>query len=132
MPRPPLFLCLVALGLAPLPARAPPGPRSSHDRTVVVRLEGDPAARRATVRVSLRLEVDELTVILEDMVPFADEVDFSKFKKDNKVLDFYGEFTRLYAPVFAKNLQASLDGKPIEFACVKRAHTVKDEEGRQF
>jgi ABC-type nickel/cobalt efflux system permease component RcnA len=107
-------------------------PRSSHDRTVAVYVGCALDEGRLTVHVAYRLEVDELTVILEDMVPFADEVDFSKFKKDNKVLDFYGEFTRLYAPVFAKNLQASLDGKPIAFTCVKRAHTLKDEEGRHL
>jgi nickel/cobalt exporter len=114
------------------PLYAHPVPRSSHDRTVVVRVERKPASGELVLNVAYRLEVDELTVILEDMVPFADEVDFSKFKKDNRVNDFYGEFTRIYAPILARRLHASIDGKRVEFACVGRSHTLKDEQGQHL
>src|SRR5262245_24663690 len=93
-----LFLGITLCGLlAPEFAHAHPVPRSNHDRTIVVRLQREPKADQVRVTVAYRLEVDELTVILEDMRPFADEVDFAKYR--GKVDEFYGEFTRLYAPI---------------------------------
>jgi nickel/cobalt transporter (NicO) family protein len=109
-------------------AHAHPVPRSSHDRTIVVRLAPDAKGEHALVTVAYRLEVDELTVVLEDMAPFKEDVDFASFR--NKPEAFYSEFTRLYAPILARNLTAAADGKPLQFACVKRGHSLKDEEGR--
>jgi ABC-type nickel/cobalt efflux system permease component RcnA len=81
------------------------------------------------VSVAYRLEVDEWTVLNDDMPPFADEVKFADFGR-TKVDAFFGEFTRIYAPILARKLRADIDGAPLEFACVKRAHAVRDEKGQ--
>ncbi len=73
-------LCIVVFVVAPQAARAHPVPRSNHDRTVVVRIERDPHDGALVLNVAYRLEVDEYTVILEDMAPFNDEAPFNKFK----------------------------------------------------
>ena len=75
-----LGLSLITLGALCGPLSAHPVPRGNHDRTVVVRLGGDAKAGKGTVTVFYRLEVDELTVVLEDMVPFGDQVDYAKYK----------------------------------------------------
>src|SRR5579872_6140180 len=78
------------------PASAHPVPRSNHDRTIVVRLALDVRSGKVYVTVSYRLEVDELTVVLEDMAPFKDEIDLEKYRDRREA--YYGEFGRLYAP----------------------------------
>jgi ABC-type nickel/cobalt efflux system permease component RcnA len=123
------MLAIVALGWASVPASAHPVPLSSHDRTILVRLERDGTSERVSVIVAYRLEVDERTVLDDDMPPFADEVKFADFGRDR--LDaFYGEFTRIYAPIFARKLRADIDGAGLKFACVKRSHTVRDENSQ--
>jgi nickel/cobalt transporter (NicO) family protein len=110
------------------PAAAHPVPRSNHDRTIVVRLSPDVGGGKVNVTVSYRLEVDELTVVLEDMAPFKDEIDLEKYRDRRDA--YYGEFTRLYAPVLANNLSAQVDGKPLTFRCTARSHTLRDEQGQ--
>jgi nickel/cobalt exporter len=80
------------------------------------------------IEVLYRLEVDELTVVQGDMAPFADQVDFSKYR--GKADEFYTEFCRLYAPIFAANLQVKLDGRGYKFHPVRQMHTLKDEKGQ--
>src|SRR5262245_55585638 len=99
---------------------AHPVPRRSHDRTIVVRLGAD------AIVVSYRLEVDEFTVIFDDLPALGDQVDLTKLRKP---LEFYDSFTRCYAPILAANLVAKLDGRPVEFRCVKQEHTLRDEDG---
>src|SRR5262249_62190805 len=88
--------------LSTSPAEAHPVPRGDHDRTIAVRLAQDAKTGQVVVTVDYRLEVDELTVILEDMEPFKDEVDFRRFR--GKPDGFYGEFTRPYGPPPPGNL----------------------------
>jgi ABC-type nickel/cobalt efflux system permease component RcnA len=122
---------LLALVLfVPAPVRAHPVPRSNHDRTIVVRLSWDAKVDRFVVFVDYRLEVDESTVLLDDMGPFSDQVDPAKFA--NKRKEFYAEFTRLYAPILASNLDAKANGKPLKLECVERAHRLKDEQGQEL
>lgn len=123
-----LLLAAAALVCAAAPASAHPVPRSAHDRTITVRLRHDPKTEQLTVTVAYRLEVEELTVVLEDMVPFSDEVDFAKYR--NRPLDFYAEYARIYAPILAKRLDATLDGTALKFECVQKTQTLRDEEGR--
>jgi len=123
-----LAVFFVSLCLCGSTADAHPVPRSNHDRTIVVRLAPDAGGGRVMVTVEYRLEVDELTVVLEDMIPFKDEVDYSKYR--NKPKEFYAEFTRLYAPILANNLTATVDGKAVVLECVKRGHRLDDEEGK--
>jgi ABC-type nickel/cobalt efflux system permease component RcnA len=121
-------LLLATLCLVARPADAHPVPRSNHDRTIVVRLDPDAQGGKVKVTVAYRLEVDELTVVLEDMVPFADEVEVARYR--NKPEEFYAEFTRLYAPVLARNLVAAVDGKAVAFECKERTHRLRDEDGK--
>jgi ABC-type nickel/cobalt efflux system permease component RcnA len=122
------LLALAALCASAALARAHPVPRSNHDRIIVVRLERDGTSDRVTVNVEYTLEVDEWTVINDDMPPFADEVKFADFGRD-KLDAFFGEFTRIYAPILARKLRSDIDGVPLEFTCVKRKHAVRDEQG---
>ena len=65
-------------------------------------------------------------MILEDMKPFQDEIDVTRFR--NK-LDYFKEFTRIYAPILGDRLYAKLDGKPFDFVCTSRSQTLVDEKG---
>jgi ABC-type nickel/cobalt efflux system permease component RcnA len=82
------------------------------------------------VWVEYRLEVDELTVILDDMAPFKDEVDPAKFK--NKGLDYYAEYMRIYAPIIARHLYAEFDNHELTLTCTRRTPSLKDEEGKDL
>jgi ABC-type nickel/cobalt efflux system permease component RcnA len=104
--------------------RAHPVPKDAHDRTVVVRLAEN--AGEVVVTVNYRLELDEWTVIIRDMVPYHDQVPLALFR--DKRLEYYGEYTRIYAPILAANLLGQVDGAELEFSCVKREHTLKDEK----
>jgi len=106
--------------------QAHPVPRDAHDRTVIVHLGRDNG--QVVVTVNYRLEVDEWTVIVRDMAPYHDDVPLDKFR--NKRLEYYGEYTKIYAPVLAANLVARLDGEELDFTCLKRDHTLKDEKGQ--
>jgi len=122
-----LLLLLAMAFLAPPPrAQAHPVPKDHHDRTIVVQLEVIKEGHVHVV-VHYRLEVDELTVLLEDMRPFRDEVDPGLFRK--QPLAYYGEFMRIYAPILAARLSAKANGKDLKFVCVKRTPQLKDEKG---
>src|SRR5262245_42523925 len=120
------WICCAAVLLTAAAAQAHPVPRGSHDRTVVVRLGRD--AGGVVVAVDYRLEVDELTVILDDMEPFKDEVPLARYQGKRDA--YYAEFTRLYAPVLAANLDAAIDAKALEFRCTQRGHRLTDEKGQ--
>jgi nickel/cobalt transporter (NicO) family protein len=117
----------VLLWLCPAAAFGHPVPRGSHDRTIVVQLTPSPLKNEIVVAVRYRLEVDELTVALEDMIPFHDRV--QRNRSPNNSLDFYDEFTRIYAPIIAGNLLAQVDGKALSFQCEQRTQTKTDENG---
>src|SRR5688572_185582 len=97
---------------------AHPVAKNSYDRTITVRLQRGPQPHELLVRVDYRLEVDETTIVLEDMKPYRDEIDFLDFR--NK-LEYYAHFTRIYAPVLANHLLAKVDGKQVEFTAVGRS-----------
>jgi ABC-type nickel/cobalt efflux system permease component RcnA len=118
------FILISILFLAPLPdVRAHPVPRRVHDRTIVVKLGP------GKVIVAYRLEVDEFTVVYDDLPAFSDQIDLAKLTKPD---DFYDAFTRCYAPVLAGNLIAKLDGAPLAFTCKRRTHTLLDEDDKKL
>jgi ABC-type nickel/cobalt efflux system permease component RcnA len=78
--------------------------------------------------VEYRLEVDEATVVYDDMKPFADEVNLFDYR--DRPLEYYAEFARLFAPIYANRLFASGNDKPLEWTCVSRQARLKDEEGK--
>ncbi|MBX9677624.1 MAG: hypothetical protein K2X38_02590 [Gemmataceae bacterium] len=126
-----LLLIALALILFPSIAFAHPVPKSNHDRTIQVRLRKTEKPNRLQIRVDYRLEVDEATVLLEDMQPFRDDVDPAKYV--GKPLEFYGEFARIYGPLLANNLIASTNtAKTIEFECIGRTPTLHDEKGEKL
>src|SRR5262245_36258631 len=122
--RPFLLACLILCGGSV--AYAHPVPKDHHDRTIAVHVR--PAALpQIEVVIDYRLEVDELTVLLDDMRPFRDEVDPALFRR--KPLEFYGQFTRIYAPILAGNLLAKANGQALKFTCVRREPRLNDEKG---
>jgi ABC-type nickel/cobalt efflux system permease component RcnA len=114
------FVTVVLLVVPCCALEAHPVPRRCHDRTITVRLS--PAA----IEVDYRLEVDEFTVVFDDLPALGDQVDLRKLHKPQ---EFYETFARQYAPILAANLIAKLDGRPLEFHCVKHAYTLRDENG---
>ncbi|HLJ97424.1 MAG TPA: hypothetical protein VKU02_29970 [Gemmataceae bacterium] len=102
------------------PLQAHPVPRRCHDRTILVRLKPD------EIVVEYRLEVDEFTVVFDDLPALGDQVELSKLHKPQ---EFYESFTRCYAPILAANLGAKLDGRPLEFRCLKQGYTLRDDDG---
>ena len=107
-------------------ASAHPVPRTSHDRTIKLSLQPGRTPKEVTIRVDYRLEVDELTVVLDDMAPFADEIDPVKFR--TKGLAYYVEYGRIYKSVLADHLSLRVDDKPIKLTCLKWTPTLKDEK----
>jgi nickel/cobalt exporter len=122
------WLSMVLLACLAGAVAAHPVPKSNHDRTIVVRLQHGAEPNRLAVRVDYRLEVDELTVLLEDMLPFKDEVDLTRYA--GKPLEYYAEFTRIYAPILANYLLAKVNGKTVTLSCVERSARLVDEKGQ--
>ena len=75
------------MGMEPVLQAHPlhPVPRRAHDRTIVVRLKPD------KVTVDYRLEVDEFTVVYEDLPAFSDQIDLTRLTKPD---DFYEAFVQ--------------------------------------
>jgi ABC-type nickel/cobalt efflux system permease component RcnA len=65
------------------------------------------------VVVEYELEVNTATVA-QDLAELGEDIDLTKCQTPR---DFYEAFVRFHAPVFARNFDASLDGKPLTFAC---------------
>lgn len=106
-------------------ARAHPIPSSQHDRTIVVRVEEGDAPGQVRVRVNYRLELAEDTARI-DIAPFVDDIDIKAVRRSPA--GFYGEFTRLIAPILAQNLSVQIDGRPLALVCRDHRHTLKDEK----
>jgi nickel/cobalt transporter (NicO) family protein len=112
-------------------ASAHPVPKDNHDRTIVVRLQNTETPNQIRVRVEYRLEVDETTVYLNDMKEFRDEVNPLDYR--NRPMEYYAQFTKIYAPIYAERLIARINNKPIaEFRCVSRKERLQDEDGKNL
>src|SRR5205807_8174527 len=98
--------------------------RRAHDRTIVVSLHPDEAAGEIFVKVAYRLEIDEFTVVFDDLPALGDKVGLSKLRTPD---DFYRAFTEAYAPILAGNLTVRVDGRTVELTCIKKSHQLKDE-----
>jgi hypothetical protein len=113
------WLAAVAAIVLAAAAQAHPVPRRCYDRTIHVHLSAE------TVVVDFRLEVDPWTVTFVDLPAVADRVDLSRLKKP---VEFYQTFTEAYAPLYADNLIADLDGQPLTFRCTQRRHFAPGEK----
>src|ERR1051325_3643773 len=125
-----MLLTFAALWLLSSNASAHPVLKDNHDRTIVVRLQKGSAPNKLVVRVEYRLEVDEATVLLNDMRSFKDQV--NPFDYANK-LDYYAEFTKIYAPIYADRLIARIDKKPpADFRCDSHKARLQDDDGKSL
>jgi nickel/cobalt exporter len=119
-----LLLCLFLPSLSFVSAH--PVPRRAHDRTIVLRLAADEKTGQVAVTVNYRLEVDEFTVVFDDLPALFDKAELSKLQTRE---EFHEAFTRLYAPLLGANLTARLDGQPLDFTCVHKSYRLTDENG---
>src|SRR5947209_20589535 len=85
---------------------AHPIPRENHDRTIIIRLGGEPPSGEVEVSVQYRLEVDDLTVVTQDLQGLADKFDVGRVHPTDEL---YDAFTPGYAPLIAADLLATLD-----------------------
>lgn len=106
------FIAVVVLVLPAPGVWAHPVPRENHDRTIVVRLTPD------AVVVDYRLELDEFRATLD--MPRDALGGFSNRE------EFCAVFTRYHAGFLGNNLVARLDGKPLEFTCVRQRFQMLD------
>ncbi len=106
------WLAIGALVCIATAAGAHPVPKSNHDRTIVVRLQQSDTPGRLAIQINYTLEVDETTVLLEDMLPFRDEVDFARYR--GRPLDYYREFMRLYAPIIGDRLLVRVNDQKLK------------------
>jgi ABC-type nickel/cobalt efflux system permease component RcnA len=118
-----LALLLMAPGLGRAHLVLP----DNHDRVIVVHLAADPELGQVVIRVEYRLEVNENLAIYTDLPAVADKLDLSEFRAQRG--RFFKEFTRCYAPIIGRNLDARLDGQSLPLSCVRFSHTLKDEKG---
>lgn len=121
------LLALFAMFVLPALALSHPVPRDNHDRYITIRLERGQSPDLLLFRIEYRLEVDEFTVVHEDMKPFRDEADPRNFI--NKPLDYYGQFAKIYGPIFADNLDVWFNGKPVLLRVKDRRVALHDEKG---
>lgn len=98
-------------------AGAHPVPRESHDRVIEVRLTAE------AVVVKYHLEVDPWTIEKVDLPPFDEQV---KLAQPATPRQLFAVFMRIYAPILADNLIATLDGKPLTFRCTEQTFEVRD------
>jgi nickel/cobalt transporter (NicO) family protein len=108
-------------------AYAHPVPRGEHDRTIMVDFAPSGRGKEIVVTVKYRLEVDKLTVVLDDMAPFADQVPKDKARESPTA--YFDEFTRIYAPILAANLIGTANGESLTFVCKQRSCRDTDESG---
>jgi ABC-type nickel/cobalt efflux system permease component RcnA len=98
-------------------ASAHPVGERTYDRTIAVRLTGE------AVVVSYELEVNTASV-MGDLAALGEEIDVRGFRSPN---DYYKAFVTYHAPVLARNLDATLDDKPLTFACADSKFEVREQ-----
>jgi nickel/cobalt exporter len=96
---------------------AHPVPKNLHDRVIVVRITPD------ALLVEFHLEVDEWTVVFKDLPEI---LKAEELRKLNTPREFYDAFSQNYAAKLAELQVAALDGKELNFTCVKHGYQLKD------
>jgi ABC-type nickel/cobalt efflux system permease component RcnA len=118
-----ISLTLSALLAGAAAAHAHPVPKRAHDRTIEVRVL--PGAKdQRLVQVRYRLEVDEFTVVFDDLPALGDKLELKKFREPR---EFYDAYVTNYGPILADNLRAKIDGQPVNFTVRSATHTLRDE-----
>jgi ABC-type nickel/cobalt efflux system permease component RcnA len=109
-------------------AQAHPVLPETHDRIIVVQVTPGPRAENVDVRVSYCLQVSEGTALVDDLAPLKDEIDLSRYQDQREA--YYVEFTRLYAPILAKNLIVTVDGETLPLKCDRSSFALRDDQGQ--
>src|SRR5947209_4872417 len=126
--RPAWIALLVCVFLFPCSfVAAHPVPRRAHDRTIAATLAVGGDKKHVAVTVAYRLEVDEATVVLDDLPALGHKIDLRR--APNEVDALYQAFTDSYAPILAGNLLAKVDNELLQFRCSRKQHRLKDEAG---
>jgi nickel/cobalt exporter len=123
-----LMVATAFFSLGDAALHAHPVPKDSHDRTIIVRLKRAAEPGKLTLQVDYRLEVDETTLIVDDLRAFEGEIDFTQFR--GKEMQLYAEFARHIAPIYADRLVVRGNDKALSLVCVSRSQRLKDEEGK--
>ena len=126
------ILGIAVLYLFASAATAHPIPKDSHDRTIVVALAKRGRGEQASRALEYRLEVDETTVIRNDMTPFKDEINVLDYR--NRLPEYYAEFAKKFATIFAERLIARRTDKKqdVEFRCLSHKERLQDEDGKNL
>jgi nickel/cobalt transporter (NicO) family protein len=107
-----LLLSLLAALLFAFPVLAHPVPKTNRDRTIVVRVLADGLV------VDYRLELDEGSI--------PNELTREEAAKITTRTELLETFCRSFAETACRNLDASLDGKELQFKCIQRKFTATD------
>jgi ABC-type nickel/cobalt efflux system permease component RcnA len=111
------LLCVLCASVVNSSSSAHPVGERCYDRTIIVRLDA------SAVVVEYELEVNTATVA-QDLADLGEEIDLSQCRKPS---DYYEAFVQFHAPVFARNFDAKLDGKPLTFTCARREFGVREK-----
>jgi len=117
------LFAVVAATIASHSAIAHPVPSDTHLRTIIVRIRPDEVAIR------YRLELDQFTTVYKDSKGLIED---HEIKKLNTPSAFYGEFIRRLAPLLADQLDARLNGRPLQLKCVDQRFEVTDHLACEF
>lgn len=109
-------------------ASAHPVNKEDYDRTIVVRLQKTEAPATIRVRIEYRLEAMPATILFKDMRDYRDQYKIVDYFP-GKELEYYAHFARIYEPILAERLIASVNKKSLEFHGVSRKQTLRDDDG---
>jgi len=119
---------LALVSLAVPTASAHVVPRGTYDRTITVHLQR--TGNRGVVTVHYRLEVDEFTLLVDELNELKRrELHVNPLDFRGEPLKFYAEFLRHYGPMLAGNLEANVNGTPLEFHCRAQSARLHDDKG---
>ncbi|HEV8061476.1 MAG TPA: hypothetical protein VGP68_16475, partial [Gemmataceae bacterium] len=105
-------------------AHGHPVPKRAHDRTIEVRLLPGPSKDQILIQIHYRLEVDEFTVVFDDLPALGDKIDLKKLREPR---EFFDAYVANYGPILADNLRAKLDGHAEPLTVRSAANTLRDE-----
>ena len=119
-----LVTSLMLLLLTAPSACAHPDIVNSHDRYITVRLENASQPNVLRLSIAYRLEVSELTALL-DMRDYNDQIDPGLFAR--KGLEYYGHYARIYSDIIGRNLRIKVNGEVLPLKPGERRQTLTDD-----
>src|SRR6266404_6049670 len=97
-----LILSLSAIlgGAASAPGH--PVPKRAHDRTIELRIIPGAKKDHVLIQARYRLEVDEFTVVFDDLPALGDKINLKSLREPR---EFYDAYVANYGPILAENLR---------------------------